>query len=137
MVLLLWVLLCICTTARAESLGMLRLPANIASLPDEDPIDILNPPAASTAWAKPGHRPLGVTLSNYDLTQEQIEAVRQTGMGLARLYIPMEKFLTAEDADWATLDQVISRLTQLRDGQLRFFGLTSMLLGLAALWFLS
>src|SRR5688500_14705706 len=89
---------------------MLRLPANIASLPDEDPIDILNPPPASTAWAKPGHRPLGVTLNNYDLTQEQIEAVRQTGMGLARLYIPMEKFLTAEDADWATLDQVISRL---------------------------
>ena len=30
-----------------------------------------------------------------------------------------------------------SRLTQLRDGQLRFFGLTSMLLGLVALWFLS
>jgi hypothetical protein len=97
-------------TARAESLGTLRLPDNIASLPDEAPIDILNPPAASTAWAKPGHRPLGVTLSNYDLTAEQIEAVRQTGMGLARLYIPMEKFLTAEDADWATLDQVISRL---------------------------
>jgi len=29
------------------------------------------------------------------------------------------------------------RLTQLRDGQLRFFGLTSMLLGLGALWLLS
>jgi len=35
---------------------------------------------------------------------------------------------------WRT---AFSRLTQLRDGQLRFFGLTSMLLGLVALWFLS
>jgi hypothetical protein len=102
--------LCLCTTARAESLGMLRLPPNIAQLPDESPIDILNPTVASSAWAIPGHHPLGITLNNYDLTQQQIEAVRQTGCGLVRLYIPMEKFLTAEDADWATLDQVISRL---------------------------
>ena len=29
------------------------------------------------------------------------------------------------------------RLTQLKDGQLRFFGLTSILLGLIALWMLS
>jgi uncharacterized protein YjeT (DUF2065 family) len=29
------------------------------------------------------------------------------------------------------------RLVQLRDGQLRFFGLTSILLGLATLWILS
>jgi len=28
------------------------------------------------------------------------------------------------------------KLLQLRDGQLRFFGLTSMLLGLVGLWFL-
>jgi uncharacterized protein len=29
------------------------------------------------------------------------------------------------------------KLVQLRDGQLRFFGLTSILLGLATIWFLS
>lgn len=29
------------------------------------------------------------------------------------------------------------KLVQLRDGQLRFFGLTAILLGLAMLWFLS
>ena len=29
------------------------------------------------------------------------------------------------------------KLVQLRDGQLRFFGLTSMLLGLVALWLLA
>ena len=55
--------------AHAESLGMLRLPANIASLPSEAPIELLNPPAASTAWARPGHHPLGITLSNYSYTR--------------------------------------------------------------------
>lgn len=33
--------------------------------------------------------------------------------------------------------QTFTKLLQLRDGQLRFFGLASMLLGLASLWFLS
>ena len=33
--------------------------------------------------------------------------------------------------------QTFLKLLQLRDGQLRFFGLTSILLGLATLWFLS
>ena len=33
--------------------------------------------------------------------------------------------------------QTFLRLLQLRDGQLRFFGLTSILLGLATLWLLS
>jgi uncharacterized protein YjeT (DUF2065 family) len=32
--------------------------------------------------------------------------------------------------------QTFLKLLQLRDGQLRFFGLTSILLGLLALWFL-
>jgi uncharacterized protein YjeT (DUF2065 family) len=33
--------------------------------------------------------------------------------------------------------QTFLRLMQLRDGQLRFFGLTSILLGLITLWFVS
>ena len=33
--------------------------------------------------------------------------------------------------------QTFLKLVQLRDGQLRFFGLTSILLGLVTLWFLS
>ena len=33
--------------------------------------------------------------------------------------------------------QTFMRLLQLRDGQLRFFGLTSILLGLLTLWFVS
>jgi uncharacterized protein YjeT (DUF2065 family) len=33
--------------------------------------------------------------------------------------------------------QTFLKLLQLRDGQLRFFGLTSILLGLITLWFLS
>jgi uncharacterized protein YjeT (DUF2065 family) len=33
--------------------------------------------------------------------------------------------------------QTFLKLLQLRDGQLRFFGLTSILIGLATLWFLS
>lgn len=33
--------------------------------------------------------------------------------------------------------QTFLKLTQLRDGQLRFFGLTSMLLGVISLWWLS
>ena len=33
--------------------------------------------------------------------------------------------------------QTFLKLLQLRDGQLRFFGLTSILLGLVTLWFLS
>jgi len=32
--------------------------------------------------------------------------------------------------------QTFLKLLQLRDGQLRFFGLTSILLGVAGLWFL-
>jgi hypothetical protein len=96
--------------AYAQSLGNLRLPEGIAPLPADAPVQLLNPPAASDAWAMPGHRPLGVTLSNYDLTQQQIEAVVATGCGLVRLHIPMEHFLDDHSADWAVLDQVISRL---------------------------
>jgi uncharacterized protein len=33
--------------------------------------------------------------------------------------------------------QTFLKLLQLRDGQLRFFGLTSILLGLVTLWFVS
>jgi uncharacterized protein YjeT (DUF2065 family) len=33
--------------------------------------------------------------------------------------------------------QTFMKLMQLRDGQLRFFGLTSMLIGLVTLWLLS
>lgn len=33
--------------------------------------------------------------------------------------------------------QTFQKLLQLRDGQLRFFGLTSILLGLVTLWFVS
>jgi uncharacterized protein YjeT (DUF2065 family) len=33
--------------------------------------------------------------------------------------------------------QTFLKLTQLRDGQLRFFGLTAILIGLATLWLLS
>jgi uncharacterized protein YjeT (DUF2065 family) len=33
--------------------------------------------------------------------------------------------------------QMFAKLLQLRDGQLRFFGLTSILLGLALLWLVS
>jgi uncharacterized protein len=33
--------------------------------------------------------------------------------------------------------QTFLKLVQLRDGQLRFFGLTSILLGLITLWFVS
>jgi hypothetical protein len=102
--------LCLCTRAGAESIGMLRLPENISPMQSDPPVQLLDPMPASTAWARPDHRPLGITLNNYDLTQDQIEAVRQTGCGLVRLYIPMEHFLSDEDADWATLDQVISRL---------------------------
>lgn len=103
-------LLCICTTARAESIGRLRLPEGIAALPSDAPIQLLSPPPASDAWATPEHRPLGITLSNYDLTAQQIDAVAATGCGVVRLIIPMEQFLDEASPNWAILDQVISRL---------------------------
>ena len=74
--------------------------------------NLLLPPPVNDAWARPGHHPLGVYLDNYSLTREQVEAAQQTGCGLVRLAVPMEHFLDSEEADWAVLDQVISRLNR-------------------------
>jgi hypothetical protein len=112
-ILLLLVLLCLLpATAAAEALGAIRLPDTVPDIPPDARPSILDPAPLSDAWARPDNRPLGVTLSNYALTQQQIDAARQTGCGMVRLYIPMEHFIDGADADWSTLDQVISRLNR-------------------------
>jgi hypothetical protein len=104
------------STARADYIGSLRLPQSAPPLNSDKPkYDLSNPPPVNSSWAQKGHRPLGVTLDNYQLTAAQIDAVGQTGCGLVRLAIPYEPFDAAMEAgspsaDWAALDQVVSRL---------------------------
>jgi hypothetical protein len=98
--------------ARAESLGRIMLPDGIPDMrgPVAPVAELADPPPLPGVWGGPGHRPLGVNLDNYQLTIEQINAAKGTGCGLVRLSIPMEAFLEDNDSDWATLDQVVSRL---------------------------
>jgi len=97
---------------RAEPVASIKLPETIPSLESKAAQSLLDPPPLNGAWAEPGHRPLGVQLDNYSLTQEQIEAAASTGCKLVRLPIPMEHFLEDAEPDWAVLDQVVSRLNR-------------------------
>lgn len=107
--------------AEAGRVDSLRLPESIPGLEmPERSYDVLQPEPVNSSWARAGHRPIGVSLSNYDLTALQIDAVRQTGCGLVRLNIPFEPFFAAMDSEgnplpdasgnWLALDQVVSRL---------------------------
>ena len=100
-------------TARAELIDSLKLGNEFPDIDSyESTGNLIDPPPINDAWAAPNHHPLGVFLDNYSLTREQVEAAQQTGCGLVRLAVPMEHFLEPEEADWATLDQVISRLAR-------------------------
>lgn len=98
--------------ARAEDQGSIRLPETIPPLPSRTAQSLLDPPAASDTWARPGHKPLGVTLDTYALTPEQIDAAASTGCSLVRLPVPMEKFIEGAEPDWAALDLAVSRLNR-------------------------
>jgi len=98
--------------AAAGPVGSIRVPDTMPSMLPETGPSLANPVALNSAWAQPDHRPLGVYLDNYNLTNEQIEAARSTGCRLVRLAIPMEKFLDEGEQDWAVLDQVVSRLNR-------------------------
>ncbi len=74
--------------------------------------DLTDPQPFNGSWAIPGHKPLGVTLTNYDLTREQIETAKSTGCKLIRIVLPMESFFEEAEPDWATLDMVVSRLSR-------------------------
>ena len=100
--------------AAAQEADWIRLPDSIPDLPRNDRMTVLNPQPVNTAWARPGHHPLGIHLDNYELTRQQVQVARETGCGLVRLSIPMEAFQDESDEDWAMLDQVVSRLK--RDG---------------------
>lgn len=97
--------------AAAQLLESLEVPDNAPDLP-ENPLaaPLLDPQPVNGSWAVPGHHPLGISLDNYDLTREQIEAAQRTGCRLVRLFIPMEHFLIEAAPDWSVLDQVVSRL---------------------------
>ena len=73
---------------------------------------LLDPEPWNTTWAQPGFHPLGVTLHDYSLTQDQIDTASQTGCGLVRVVLPMESFIADADPDWTTLDLVVSRLNR-------------------------
>ncbi len=100
--------------ARAERVGTITLPDSIPDLLDQSPPveELADPVPLPGVYGGRGHKPLGVNLDNYQLTSEQIDAARNTGISLVRLPIPMEAFLDADDADWAALDQVVSRLSR-------------------------
>jgi hypothetical protein len=107
--------------AEAGVVDRLRLPESIPGLQmPKSSYDLLQPTPVNSSWARSGHRPVGVTLANYNLTTLQIDAVRQTGCGLVRLIIPFEPFFAAMDSEgqpvpdlndnWMALDLVVSRL---------------------------
>ncbi|MCH7472149.1 hypothetical protein IIA79_04265 [bacterium] len=97
--------------ASAEPLGSIKLPEVIPPVSTDNLFpSLLEPLPHGGSWAAEGHRPLGVHLDNYNLTQTQIEAAQRTGCRLVRLAIPMERFLAEAEPDWAVLDQVVSRL---------------------------
>ncbi|MCC7477088.1 hypothetical protein IT575_01405 [bacterium] len=100
--------------ARAERVGSIILPDSIPDLLDQTPPieELADPVPLPGVYGGRGHKPLGVTLDNYQLTAEQIQAAQGTGISLVRLPIPMEAFLEEEDSDWAALDQVVSRLSR-------------------------
>lgn len=100
--------------ASAQEPDWIRLPDSIPDLPQRDNMAILDPQPVNTSWAEPGHRPLGIHLDSYELTRQQVQVASETGCRLVRLNIPMEAFESDADADWAMLDQVVSRLS--RDG---------------------
>lgn len=97
--------------AQAGTIDSLVLPEGIADLPPgREDVELLDPAPWNGSWAKPGHKPLGVNFTSYDLTQEQIDAARATGCRMVRIELPMERFISQAEPDWAVLDVVVSRL---------------------------
>jgi hypothetical protein len=97
--------------ASAGKVDSLLLPEGIASLPPgKEEVDLLDPEPYNGSWAEPGHKPLGVNFNSYDLTQAQIDAAKATGCRMVRVELPMERFLSQAEPDWAVLDVVVSRL---------------------------
>lgn len=97
--------------AYAQLIDSIKVPENVPELENNQVfMPLLDPQPVNGSWAIPGHRPLGITLDSYNLTQAQVEAAQHTGCRMVRLFIPMEHFIEGADPDWAVLDQVISRL---------------------------
>jgi hypothetical protein len=97
--------------AVADDLGAIAVPEQFPELPQQQLFPpLIDPAPVNGSWAVPDAHPLGITLDNYNLTQEQIDAARRTGCKLVRLSIPMEHFIADASPDWAVLDQVVSRL---------------------------
>lgn len=99
--------------AQAQLLESIQVPESVPELEASVlSAPLLDPLPVNGSWAVPGHRPLGISLDNYNLTREQIEAAQRTGCRLVRLSIPMEHFLAEASPDWSILDQVVSRLVR-------------------------
>jgi len=96
---------------QAGRIASISVPETIQPLePGEQFPPLLDPAPVNSSWAAKGFHPLGVCLDNYELTQQQVSAAQGTGCGLVRLRIPMEHFIDENTANWAVLDQVVSRL---------------------------
>ncbi|HES57908.1 MAG TPA: hypothetical protein ENO21_00590 [Firmicutes bacterium] len=97
--------------AQAGKIDSLLLPEGIEDTPPgKRDVNLLDPEPWNGSWARPGHRPLGVNFTSYDLTQEQIDAAKATGCRMVRIELPMERFISQAEPDWAVLDVVVSRL---------------------------